>query len=157
MGSAIINPNKNNHFNKCTAVYLADKDLTKTKYNPKDEAFTTNKAFPNGILGASWRISFPKTIKTKAPIKPNTTTTTLGSKSRSFMRIAEKTNTSMGVMVISTALFMGVESSMPLKKQSMLTTIPKSAQSSILGTSARSIFCFGIKRLTNQNKEERID
>ena len=58
----------------------------------------------------------------------------------------------MGVMVISTALFMGVESSMPLKKQSMLTTMPKSAQSSILGTSARSIFCCGIKRLTNQNK-----
>ena len=152
MGKAIIKPNKNNHFSRCTVVYFADNDFTKTKYIPKNDALITKSAFPKGILGASRRISFPKTIKTKAPIKPNITPTILGSNSRSFMRIAENTNTNMGVMVMSTALLMGVESSIPLKKQSMFITIPKSAQSSIFGKSARSIFCCGIKRLTSQNK-----
>lgn len=62
--------------------------------------------------------------------------------------------TTIGVMVINTALFMGVDSSSPLKKTNILITIPSMAQITILPQSLRSILSLGLKKEIPQNNTD---
>ena len=55
-------------------------------------------------------------------------------------------------MVTKTALFMGVDNCKPLKKASILITIPNTAQMAMRPQSLRSIFCFGANGAIHQNK-----
>ena len=67
-------------------------------------------------------------------------------------KILEKTKTSIGLTVIKTELLMGVDNSIPLKKQSIFNAIPKKEHNNILGKSFNETFCFGIKKLTAQKR-----
>ena len=70
----------------------------------------------------------------------------------SFNKNAERIITITGDKVVITELLMGVDIFKPLKKKSILITIPNSAHATNLGQSFRSIFSQGLKRLTSQNK-----
>ena len=71
---------------------------------------------------------------------------------RSLMRIDARINTITGESVTITELLIGVERLNPLKKNSILITIPKTAQPKILGQSEVAIFSFGPRKLIPQKR-----
>ena len=84
------------------------------------------------MFGASCRSSEPNNISPIAPRSPTNIPNTFFPEIFSLIQRADKINTIIGVVVISTALFIGVDSDSPLKKTSMLRPIPKMAQTTIL-------------------------
>jgi len=83
------------------------------------------------MLGASCRISAPKKISPRAPISPMAIPNILRPVTFSLIRIAERISTIIGVVVTSTALFIGVDNESPLKKTSILIPMPSTAQSNM--------------------------
>ena len=89
------------------------------------------KKLPSGMFGASCRISELKSIKPKAPKKPMAIPTIFFGSTFSLIRIADKKTTIMGVVVIRTALLIGVDSERPLKNTNILKPMPNRAQTNI--------------------------
>ena len=67
------------------------------------------------------------------------------------IRDRESINTKTGESVIITPLFIGVDSSSPLKKANILVHMPNMEAKTILTKSLDSIFSLGVNRLINQN------
>ena len=107
--------------------------------------------FPNGILGALLCVLAPKSISTKAPINPKAIPEPFNQVIFSLRKIAESTNKITGASVMTTPLFIGVESCNPLKNISILRVIPNTAHRNILPQSLRSTFSLGKNKLVIQN------
>lgn len=112
-------------------------------------AFTNTSAFPKVAL-APLPIALPYKIKDPVPTRPNKIPVTILVRMRSFMIIADKIKTIIGVVTIITDADMGEVRLNPLKKVSILNATPKKAAAIIRGKSFKSIFCFGIKSQINQ-------
>lgn len=110
-----------------------------------------NSIFPRVTLGAFCCIFSLKRIRPKAPANPSNIPKLLIHVIRSFIKIADRINTKIGVMVAITELLMGVERLNPLKNINILITIPKTAQINNLGQSLDLIFSLGPKKLISQN------
>ncbi len=100
-------------------------------------AFIKINRLPRGIFGASEVELVLKKISISAPIKPKTAPEALSQVIFSRIKIAESINTKIGEMVTITEELIGVERLKPLKKNSILMTIPNNAQAIILDQSLR--------------------
>src|SRR5690554_7885063 len=83
------------------------------------------------MLGAFVCVFSWNTIKTNAPESPKTIPKDFIQVIRSFNISAVNNNNNTGVMVIETALLIGVERLSPLKNISIFRTIPKTAHAPI--------------------------
>jgi hypothetical protein len=70
---------------------------------------------------------------------------------RSFIIIAERSSTIIGVVTMITDADMGEVRLNPLKKVSMLKATPKKAAAIIRGKSLKAIFSFGMNNQESQN------
>ena len=107
-----------------------------------------NRVFPKRIFGASDRSSLPNSTSESAPIRPKATPMVLLLVMGSLSSTADKISVQIGVIVTRTALLIGVESSRPLKKESIFMLAPNKLARAIFGQSARSIFSDFLKNLS---------
>ena len=113
-----------------------------------------NRVFPKRMFGASDRSSLPKSTSESAPIRPKATPMVLFLVIGSLSSKADKISVQIGVIVTRTALLIGVESSRPLKKESIFMLAPNKLARAIFGQSARSIFSDFLKRDNPQNSKK---